>query len=156
MKITQLFILSLLLTTGIYAQTSPVFVYQFTDASVPPQYHRSYTIKVSSTEVKLMVTNYVQTFIDETYPSTQQAFNDFQKKLKACKIKQKKSTSDQGCTGGTGGAFTLPFTGRAVNGSLYDCGGTRYGDLSGKIDDAIKIFQSMVPGFDMKLASTRE
>jgi hypothetical protein len=158
MKITTIFLVSVLISAGLYAQTSPVFVYGFTDASVPPQYHRSYTIRVSSTEVKFSVTNYVETFIDETYPTTQQAFNDFQKKLKACKIKIKKTkTDDGGCTGGTGDAFTLPFTGgKTLEGSSYNCGGTRYGDISGKLDAAIQIFQSMVPDFNLKLAGTRE
>lgn len=159
MKSSLAIALLFILVTNLTAQKNPgTFVFEFTDAAMAPQYHRSYTIKVSAKQVTLNITNYADVLVDATYKINEKKFNNFQKKLLACSIHSKEANNDSGgCTGGTGNGFTLPFLdGKNVTGGVYDCGGKEYGNIEGNISDAINIFTAMVPDFTAKMEATRK
>lgn len=159
MKTTLTAILFLSIIFNLQGQTNNVvFAFEFTDASVPPPYHRSYTIKVTSNEVSLEIYDYSSTLLSEVYSIDETQFKEFQTKLKACKIKLKAANKEtHGCTGGTGDSFSLPFAGtKKVEGEVYHCGGKDYGDLKGNLAEGKDLFKSMVPDFSSKMESTRK
>ena len=141
-----------------YTQTNQGrFVYEFHDSSVPPQYHRSYKISVEDSLVRFLVDSYGDILLDETYTITSQGLKGFKNKLKSYNLKTKKSSDEpNGCTGGTSDSFYLSWDAKTqLEGYMSQCGGTEYGNLSGKLDEARALFKDLVPDFGMKLAGTR-
>lgn len=138
-------------------------VYKFQDASVPPEYHRSYTIIVSYKTAQLIIYSYDDTLLNEEYPIDN--IRDFLTSLKGYKLSGKDVKNDNGCNGGTSESF-FSYAGFSessppykkvrlrVNAKIYHCGGKDYGGLKGNIADAVALFKSMIPDFDSKLAGT--
>lgn len=134
------------------------YVYRYTDSSVPPQYHRSYTITVKPTEVQLVVDSYGNVLLDEKYSITAKQFKSFVSGLNSCHLSEQAAPeTGDGCTGGTGESFTLnKGKGKVVKGSLEHCGGKTSGSISGDTEKAAGLFRGIVPDFGTKLESTRE
>lgn len=140
-----------------FAQTTnSAFAFKFTDSSVPPPYHRSYTIVVDNANVHLTINSYGDILLDENYTINTDQYNSFTIKLNSLGLKKKPTTKDNGCTGGTTDSFDFKIAekNKTINGYVYHCGGKDYGDLKGKIADAKDLFKSMVPNFAGKMAST--
>jgi hypothetical protein len=140
--------------------------YSFTDASVPPEFHRSYTITVLSGYTKLFIHSYGDTLLFETY-KTDHDFRQFLKDLKACKLAATTIEKPNNCTGGTTDFFystadtyetLVPYKKLKLNvhAKVYHCGGKSYGNIKGKIAEAKDLFKSMVPDFNAKMASTEK
>lgn len=155
----MLFCFTMLVFTNLFSQKTPAsFRYNFEDSSVPPPYHRSYSITVDSTSVKLLIDSYGDVLLNEIYSIDAGQFLGFVKELKACSIKNKPQNNDsRGCTGGTGDSFSLFFSEKEnISGSIYHCGGKDYGNLKGNVDAAKNLFKSIVPNFSTKMASTEK
>ena len=158
-SILIIFIGTFIFNIGFAQTNTAVFVYRFTDSSVPPPYHRSYSIDVSESTVHLTIDSYGDILLDETYTILPEQYNDFIKKLIALKLKNKPENIDtHGCSGGTEDSFTIKFpdSKKTMAGSVYHCGGKDYGNLKGKIADAKDLFKSMVPDFAGKMESTSD
>jgi len=124
-------------------------VYRFIDASVPPQYHRSYTITVTPTRVNVVVDSYGNVLADKTHDTSEDQFkvllNSFQKN----KIKNCKPDEGDGCTGGTGEKISLHDGKQEVfTGQIYHCGGKDYGDLCGDTFAFALEVKNLVPDLD--------
>lgn len=149
-----IFILSILMSQTINSQ---VFVYEFQDSSVPPPYHRSYSIKVTATTVELTIDSYGEVLLNDTTTIDQSTFDDFVSALKGCNLQGKKRNEDDGCTGGTGDSFSADFgEGNTFTGYVYHCGGEDYGNIKGDIARAKDLFKNLVPDFSGKMSSTME
>lgn len=75
-------------------------VYRHSDASVAPDYYRTYTVTVTKDEVEVSVRNYSETLLTQTYPMTIEGFRTFVSKLRAAgvkKVKEKESFAT-GCS----------------------------------------------------------
>lgn len=138
--------------------------YEFHDASLPPNYHRSFTIEVSINEAKLIVYNYHDTLLNEKFPVSNG--KDFLMQLKNCNLKGKQLKNTGGCSGGTSESFfsDAGFNHESVkykmirlkiDAEVYHCGGKNYGSITGDVTGAVALFKSMIPDFEMKLAGTR-
>jgi len=106
--------------------------YHFRDASVPPEYHRSYTITVTTDKVRIVVDSYGEILANERYEITNKQFNDIKNSLERNKIRNCTLGDDEGCTGGT--IERISFSGREnkiFSGSVYHCGGKDTGICSG-------------------------
>ena len=55
--------------------------YHFGDASVPPKYHRSYTVTVTTDKVRIVVDSYGKILADKGYEITNKQFNDIRNSL---------------------------------------------------------------------------
>lgn len=122
-------------------------VYSYGDASVPPQYHRSYTITATKDEIKIVVDSYGKILADTIYQMSKENFNLLTDKLNETKLKNTKKTEDkEGCTGGTS-RYIKVFSGEKVvlDGYAYFCGAKVYGDLDGDIDSFAQKIKSFIP-----------
>lgn len=144
--------------TSIYAQVyRGGFVYNFHDASVPPQYHRSYMIDVEDTVVKFIVDSYEDILFEETFSITGKQLDEFIKGVKACKLRYGKGKVEpKGCTGGTSDSFFFLWNGETPqDGYTGKCGGKDYGNVKGNVEKLRELFKSMVPDFKGKMERTR-
>ena len=123
-------------------------VYDFYDSSVPPPYHRSYTITVKPDTVHIVVDSYGTIISDRKFGNTQEQFDHLIGLLDDSKIKNVKETDDDGCTGGTGEAIACYKEGEKLfRGYARYCGGKRTGDLGGDIASIKDYIISLIPDF---------
>lgn len=78
--------------------TKVVFLHN--DASVAPDYYRSYTVTVTKEKIEVSVSNYDETLLTKQYPQTAEDFYAFIGKLKAAGVKKvrEKVSVATGCT----------------------------------------------------------
>ena len=121
-------------------------VYHFGDASVPPNYHRSYTITATPGKVEIVVDSYGDILAHEEYEITSEQFDDIQRSLERNKIRNCKLSDDEGCTGGTSESISCSDDkGKIFSGSVYHCGGKDTGDLCGDIGGFSADVKKLVP-----------
>ncbi len=145
------------LASNIYAQTyGGGFVYEFHDASVPPEYHRSYMISIEDTNVMFRVDSYGDLLLEERFSITRLDLEQFKKQVRKCNIRYaKKGKENKGCTGGTSDSFFLYWSDEdKQDGYTETCGGTQFGNITGKIEELRNLFKNMVPNLSMKIAGT--
>ena len=123
--------------------------YHFGDASVPPNYHRSYTITVTADSVKIVVDSYGDILAEEEYEITSKQFDDIQKSLEKSNIRNCTLGSDEGCTGGTSETISYVNDNNEIfSGSVYHCGGTDTGNLCGDIGSFADDVKNLVPNLE--------
>jgi len=134
------------------------FIYEFHDASVPPQYHRSYFISIEDTNVMFRIDSYGDVLFEEKFSITGAELDKFKKEVKKCNIKYTAGTQEpNGCTGGTSDSFFIYWSDNdKQDGFTSKCGGKEYGNIKGKVEDLRNLFKNMVPDFYLKLQSTNQ
>ena len=126
--------------------------YHFGDASVPPEYHRSYTITVTTNKVSIIVDSYGKILADEGYEITRKQFNDIINSLKRNKIRNCTLGDDEGCSGGTIERISFSDAENEIfSGSVYHCGGKDIGNLCGDITSFANDVKKLVPNLDALL-----
>jgi len=124
-------------------------IYNFGDSSVPPKYHRSFTIKATDNSISLQVDSYGEILVDTAFSLTEEEFSKLIDNAKECSLKsQSMKEIKEGCSGGTSksvGAYKDDET--VFYGTCYKCGGQTYGDLSGDADKFAKYITSLIPEF---------
>jgi hypothetical protein len=110
-------------------------VYRFGDSSVPPQYHRSFTITVTRSDAKLVVDSYGTIIKESERAITVRDFNEILETIRAARIASRASVNDdQGCSGGTSESLNLQNDKKALfDAHVYHCGGKDQGTLTGDI-----------------------
>jgi hypothetical protein len=130
-------------------KSSEIF-YRYGDSSVPPKYHRSYSITVTEEKVSIVVDSYGDILAEDSFDLAPGKMGELIKLAKDLKIRNTgnlKTSSD--CTGGTTRRLTIIEKGRErVSGELYICGGTIYGTLRGDIDEFGQALKALIPGFN--------
>jgi len=109
--------------------------YSFQDASVPPEYHRSYSIILSENNYRFVVDSYGE-IIKDTMIFLSNQRKKIRQTLRAFKKGQiknvKRSKKNNGCSGGNGEEIKIIKEGKVYfKGSNYYCGGQTEGNLSG-------------------------
>lgn len=141
---------------SIRTRVTDTFVYHFGDASLPPPYHRSYTISVTPTKALVTIESYSDVLAKDSVVLTADKYNSFAKSLMALSIRKSKARSSKGCTGGTTKALTLYAGSRKeIKGSLYYCGGQAIGNLSGDVTAAANLFIALIPQLEKKIEATK-
>jgi len=108
--------------------------YHFGDASVPPKYHRSYTITVTTDKVRIVVDSYGEILADKGYEITSKQFDGIINSLKRNEIRNCTLGDDDGCTGGTIERISFSDGENEIfSGTVYHCGGKDTGNLCGDI-----------------------
>lgn len=134
------------------------FHYHFRDSSVPPPYHRSYSINADSNGVQIVVLCYGDTLADQTYPSPDSALQRVGQALLNNKIRwHKEKKSDKSCVGGVG--HTIKYT-SAVDSTSFSayrsvCGGDYEGELGGDLSQFLQDIAFLTPELDSLIKSTR-
>jgi len=100
-----------------------VITYTFTDSSVPPQYHRSWTLTVTKEGEQIVIDSYGDVLADEQTSTPAQVWSELAAGLPALQ-ELTVSEDTQGCTGGTGEAAQVEAGGSVLlDLSVYECGG---------------------------------
>jgi hypothetical protein len=121
-------------------------VYLYGDSSVPPQYHRSYRIDVSSMEARITVDSYGSVLADRSYRIMRSDFDGLLDSLASNAIRNVPPRDNDGCTGGTSETIstfnqqTLTFSGQ-----VYHCGGEDSGNLGGNIQGFADDLRALFP-----------
>ena len=130
-------------------------VYRYQDASIPPEYHRSYTIQVNANRVHIVVDSYGAILAERTYDISEKRFNDLLESLKKNKIRHCiRMRVESGCIGETTEKISL-FNGsnQLFTGQVYHCSGKDYGNLCGDIEAFADEVKSLVPDIESLLDS---
>lgn len=124
-------------------------VYRFRDASVPPRYHRSYTISITASEANVVVSSYGTQLNENTVPISPSDFQTALDVIEKSQITQSSETeSDSKTIGGKIEYLQLfdkdteLFSGSTHNSSVQ---GTKI--LKGDIKAVRKYLRSLFPNF---------
>jgi hypothetical protein len=111
--------------------------YGFRDASVPPQYHRSYEITAREGVIRKVVDSYGDVISDTSRELSSEEWADIQGLHRKYGIRVcKEDKSNDGCRGGTGRYVVIEFSDETViRGSVSLCGGEATGDLCGDYEE---------------------
>ena len=124
-------------------------IYRFGDASVPPDYHRSYTITVTADAVRIVVDSYGKILADKMYKITLEQFNAIKKSLLSNKIKNCTLDEEDGCTGGTSERISFVDNKKKIfSGSIYHCGGKDTGNLCGDVTRFANDVKQLIPDLE--------
>jgi len=126
--------------------------YHFGDASIPPEYHRSYTVTVTTDKVRIVVDSYGDILADKGYEITSKQFDDIRNSLKRNEIRNCSLGDDEGCSGGT--IERISFSdgkSEIFSGAVYHCGGKDTGNLCGDITSFADDVKNLVPNLDKLL-----
>lgn len=128
--------------------TDAVLAYRFQDASVPPEYHRSYTLDLTGSadgaHGELVVDSYgdevVRVEVDVPADAWTRAVSDLE-------AFDAVTTTDQGCAGGTGREVELTAGGETlIAADIEVCGGAGQ-DVADELDATIA---PLLAGLDME------
>lgn len=126
--------------------------YHFGDASVPPDFHRSYTITVTDEGVRIVVDSYGKILADKTYEITPKQFNAIKSSLASNKIKNCTLDEEDGCTGGTSERISYMDNKKNIfSGSIHHCGGKDTGNLCGDVTRFANDVKQLIPDLDKLL-----
>jgi hypothetical protein len=134
------------------------FTYKFTDSSVPPPFHRSYTIEANNDSIRLTVDSYGDTLADKEYPMPENGFEMIGNALLKHKInKHFKEKKSNGCVGGTTKSISMGTKEEPnfFSASLYHCGSVNYGTLVGDLDSFLLDIRPLTPDLKEVIKSTR-
>lgn len=82
-------------------------VYNFTDSSTPPEYHRSYSISICEDSITVEVTCYGERLLHKSFPFTHEQFEAVKKELAEQGISQGKEKEEPVGPGGTTDALSF-------------------------------------------------
>lgn len=116
-----------------------VVTYRFQDSSVPPPYHRSYTLTFDQERARIVVDSYGEVLADETTAMTPEAWEGVSASFDVIRG-LKVAEPAQGCTGGTGFAVNVNSDGTAV----VDIEGYACGGVNSEASDQVKTWVSPV------------
>jgi len=123
--------------------------YRFGDASVPPEYHRSYTVTVTTDKVRIIVDSYGEILVDKGYEITNKQFDDIRNSLERNKIRNCTLGDDEGCSGGNSERISFSDgQNELFSGTVYHCGGKDTGNLCGDIENFADDVKHLVPNLD--------
>jgi hypothetical protein len=121
--------------------------YRFTDSSVPPPYHRSYSIIVTAETINLTVDSYGDIVAQQTLPSSTEQFQAVLAALDEARIRPGQASEREGCTGGTGDRITAHREDESIfDAYRYNCG-QQSGPMQGDVAAVKAHFQSLIPDF---------
>lgn len=122
------------------------FVYKFHDSSVPPEYHRSFTITVTHNTIEKMVDSYGDTISYEKKEIESEKFSALKKIVTEAEISNCTTSGKDNCTGGTGiSIYFYSDNERVFKGYAAQCGGQDTGDMCGDFEKVLNFLNSLLP-----------
>ncbi|NOQ72778.1 MAG: hypothetical protein GQ574_12280 [Crocinitomix sp.] len=120
--------------------------YSFRDSSVPPRYHRSYDITITSTNAHIVVKSYGNKLADENYGVKKEDFNNLIEIINEAELVSGSVDAEPGCTGGTGESLIMKEEKIQVyKGTIDNCGGTTIPSSLGKIEKVVEAIKAFIP-----------
>jgi hypothetical protein len=127
-----------------------IIEYHFQDASVPPEYHRSYSWIITESSIRYVSNSYGTILKDTTQQISPEKWEQCKTAFLNCGIKNlKKKEIERGCTGGTSVSIhTWLNDTENFSGTIYRCGGSKEGNLAGDTEKFLsKIKEGIHPTF---------
>jgi hypothetical protein len=122
------------------------FVYKFHDSSVPPEYHRSFTITVTKDSIAKFVDSYGDTISYEKKSIPDEKFLALKKLVTEAQISNCPTSGRDNCTGGTGISIYLYEGNKQVfKGYAAQCGGQNTGDMCGNFELVLSFLNKLIP-----------
>ena len=119
--------------------------YHFQDASVPPPYHRSVTIRVSLDSVDYVVDSYGDVVAEAHAPGSQATLDQAIAAYQAAGFALLPPSTEPGCTGGTSHSVKVEQGSLiAFAGTLSDCGASQTG-LTGDMKGFAQAIKALAP-----------
>ena len=117
--------------------------YHFQDASVPPEYHRSYSWIITETSIRYISDSYGRILKDTTQQISLEKWEQCKTAFLNCGIKNKKESElNVGCTGGTSITLRTWFNEKEnFTGTASKCGGQVAGNLTGDTEKFLSIIK---------------
>ena len=120
--------------------------YRFQDASVPPEYHRSYTITIDKDRLKITEDSYSDILAEKEYRIAKNQFERLVASLKENHIDRAELEEEDGCTGGTSESISYSNLSKEIfSGTVYHCGGKDFGNLGGNVKRFAQDLREIVP-----------
>ncbi|MFM7467290.1 MAG: hypothetical protein ACKO2O_05255 [Crocinitomicaceae bacterium] len=131
MRILPLFLL--LINASLAQKNEITFIkYRFVDASVPPEYHRSFTITATKQDWHYTVDSYGTIISDSTQKMTEAWWREIKSAYIKAKLRKGKENERNGCTGGTQVIIEVSFReSKQLRLTEARCGGKNKGNLRG-------------------------
>jgi hypothetical protein len=128
-------------------------VYQYMDASVPPEYHRSYVITLTPYIIKIIVDSYGDIIAAKDYEIKKDQYANIVRSFQDNRIRNIKLDEIEDCTGGTGERI-ICYVGEKelFSGTVYYCGGKIGGNMGGDIKRFADDIRKLIPNLDDLLA----
>ena len=119
--------------------------YRFGDASVAPQYHRSYTISISNSKKTITIDSYGDVLLQRQYDITTEEYQKFKEAVAEKGISKHEEKEVSGCTGGKTEYVRL-YKGDEMyfDAYVYHCGGEDTGTLT-LPEGTSYLFRSIIP-----------
>ena len=112
-----------MVTSAMMDETTKV-EYRYGDASVAPDFHRSYNISITENEKSITIDCYGDVLLTKQYSNTQAEFLAFRGELSKKGIKKHKEKYSNGCSGGTTEAIRLYKNNATLfDAYVYHCSG---------------------------------
>ncbi len=134
MRILPLFLL--LINVSLAQKNEVTFIrYRFVDASVPPDYHRSYTVTASENDWHFTVDSYGKIISDSTQKMTEEWWKEIKLAYKKANLRLGKEREVFGCTGGKQVIIEVGFReSKQLRLTEIRCRGKNTGNLRGNSD----------------------
>jgi len=125
-------------------------IYSYGDSSVPPPYHRSYTITVTNEKLHIVVDSYGDILHDKEYDMTNEEMENLIQIIEEANIRNANETTEvDDCVGGTSRSITITSKeDTVVSGTNYYCGGKTYGNIKGDTDALAQAIKAIIPDFN--------
>ncbi len=121
-------------------------VYRFEDSSVPPEYHRSYTITLTPEKVHIIVDSYGNILAEKEYTIRKKQFINIVHSMAVNNIRKQPLGDNEGCTGGTAEILSYWDEGSEIfSASVYHCGSIDSGNLGGNLKSFADDIKKLVP-----------
>jgi hypothetical protein len=121
-------------------------VYRFEDSSVPPEYHRSFTITLTTEKIHIIVDSYGDIIAEKEYKIGKEQFIHIVHSLAVNKIRKQPLGDTEGCTGGTTEVLSYwDEKSEIFSASVFHCGGVDSGNLGGNIKAFADDIKKLVP-----------
>jgi len=134
-------------TDATVAADDTMVTYRFQDSSVPPRYHRSYTLTFDRKQAHIVVDSYGDILADQTVEMDPAAWEQVTSSLDTVGNLQVQEPA-QGCTGGTGFVVQVDRGGsKLVDIDGYACGGVN-SQASEQVSTWVGPVRSLFPSMD--------
>jgi hypothetical protein len=132
------------------------FKYWYQDTSVPPEYHRNYTLRVTPERVYLSVNSYGTILLEDAFKLKPDRYQAFVTGLLAVDIRKREERTEDRCAGGTTDYLEI-FTGQTneLKRYVYHCARQDFGNLEGGVAAAVELFRGLVPDLVKKVQRAR-
>lgn len=130
-------------------------VYDFTDASVPPAYHRSFQTEISENSITLSVNCYGNVLNQNTFSTDREHFHNLLKQIDSIKLEEQSNEDTQGLCGGTTHLLKLfekgenYFSGSIYGNSLIET--LQFGNMKGDIAGLHEAICHFIPHFEEEM-----